>query len=519
MLTAVLQTDIDAEDEGTTLSAWEIAIQRKTLERSFYSFLKEMWSIVEPSRPLTETWHIEALCTVCEEFERGDYDRVIVNIPPGTLKSLIISVFFPAWLWARNAGTRVLAASYGQHLSIRDNLRVRQVIESPKFQRLWPVTMVEDQNTKTRYNTSAGGWRIATSVEGIGTGEHPHYVIIDDPLTARQAESPTERTIPNGWFDGTISSRGATSKVKIIVIMQRLHQEDLSGHLLEKGGWHLVRFPMRYEKCTCPPDCEDDQRCVLHKADPKWEADPRDPRTEDGELLCPTVIDEKGVAKLEKDLGIYGAAGQLQQRPSPEGGGDFKREFFKYADAAPKIARRCRGWDTAATEKGGDWTVGVKISEEFEYRPDPVAPEKRPKLVSTGRFFVEDVQREQFGPDGVDKLMRSTGESDGKDVPVREEKEGGSAGVAVICARTKTMVGFDYKEVRVSGSKRVRAKPFRTQVEGGNVYLVRGPWNDVYLNELCNFPNGKNDDQVDGSSCAFNSVLMEPPPKKQRATW
>ena len=132
------------------------------------------------------------------------------------------------------------------------------------------------------------------------------------------------------------------------------------------------------------------------------------------------------------------------------------------------------------------------------------------KLVGTARFFVEDIQRAQLGPDGVDKLVKATAELDGKKCGVREEKEGGSAGKAVTGARAKTLKGFDYAAVQISGDKVTRAKPFRAQCEAGNVYLVRGPWNEAYLQELCGFPTAKHDDQVDASSCAFNAVLLEP---------
>ena len=171
----------------------------------------------------------------------------------------------------------------------------------------------------------------------------------------------------------------------------------------------------------------------------------------------------------------------------------FKEEWFKFVDAAPVVARRARGWDTAGTENDGDWTCGVKLAE------------------ADGIFYVEDVVRKQLGPSGVDGLIRTTVEMDGA-CAQREEKEGGSAGVAVIAARIKTLAGFDYAGVQISGSKVTRSKPFRAQCEAGNVRIVRGPWNAAYIQELCGFPTAKHDDQVDASSCAFNAVLLEPVP-------
>jgi predicted phage terminase large subunit-like protein len=307
----------------------------------------------------------------------------------------------------------------------------------------------------------------------------------------------------------------------VIVVMQRLHEDDLTGHLLKKGGWGHVCFPMRYEKCTCPGAIEvipEDQRCPLHKADPNWAPDPRDPRTEPGELMFPALFDEKKVHLLELDLGPYGTAGQLQQRPAPEGGGLFKREWFKYADAVPAIVRRVRGWDTAGTEGGGDYTAGVRICEGFAWGPSAENPKVR-KLQSTGQFFVEHVERKQVGEAGVNALMKATAEADGKACPIREEKDPGAGGKAVVAARARLLVGFDYGFNALGANKIVRAKPFRAQCEAGNVFLLRGDWNEEYLKELCSFPTGSYDDQVDGSSCAFNALLLEPPPRQSDCTW
>ncbi len=502
-----------------------LKLERDRLKRSLYAFLQEAWAIVEPSQDFVTNWHIEVMCQVLQDITTGKEprNRWIFNISPGTMKSLLISVIWPAWVWARNPKKRFLTASYGQHLTVRDNLRVRDIIQSPWFQSLFPVKLLEDQNTKTRYNTEKGGWRIATSVDGVGTGEHPDFIIIDDPITAGQAESEPERSAANNWFDRTISSRGVARGVTIIVVMQRLHQDDLTGHLLKKGGWGHVRFPMRFEKCTCPGPIEviaEDQRCALHKADPHWTPDPLDPRTEPGELMFPLLFNETKVALLEQDLGPYGAAGQLQQRPSPMGGGQFKREWFQFVDhdAVPSLARRVRGWDTAATEGGGDYTVGVKLSEAFAWMPSPENINIR-TLQSTGKFYVEHVAREQLGPAGVDGLMKSTANTDGKACPIREEKDPGAGGKAVIAARTRLLVGFDYGFNALGANKVIRAKPFRSQCAAGNVFLVRGPWNEKYLTELCNFPTGSYDDQVDASSCAFNALLLEPAPRQTDCTW
>lgn len=502
--------------------ALDLFFERDLLSRSLFEYVKAAWHLVEPSQEFTGNWHVEVLCKELQDFFHGKTKRLIVNVPPGTLKSLLVEVFFPTWVWAKNPKKRFLTASYGGHLTMRDNLRARQIIESPWFQARWPVKLQEDQNTKTRYNTTEHGWRIATSVNGQGIGEHPDFIIIDDPHTNQQAQSEAERTAALRWFDGTISVRLGRNP-GIIVIMQRLHEDDLAGHLIKRGGWRCVRWPMRFEKCACPtaPECagDEEQRCIYHRADPTFTADPTDPRTAEGELLFPALFPESKVTQLELDLGSYGSAGQLQQRPSAVGGGLFKRGWFKFLDVAPALMRLVRGWDTAGTEDAGDYTCGCKLGEEFEWVLTQAHGHERAKreLKSTGRFIVLDMQRDQLGPDGVDKLMLATAQLD--QCPQREEREGGASGKAVIGARAKLLKGFDYEEVQLGQNKAVRAKPLRAQAQAGNLYLLRGAWNEAFIKELSEFPTGKHDDQVDAASCAFNCVLLEEPPRKVSITW
>lgn len=434
------------------------------------NFVAHFWSCVEPAKPLAWNWHLDVLCEIIERSvaEPQDY---IINVPPGTMKSLLMSVFARAWLWSRDPRLRFLVASYGSHLSVRDNVRLRQILESAEYKRLFPhVQLTEDENLKLRFKTTQEGWSLATSVGGVGTGEHPDYVVIDDPLTAEQAVSEAERETANRWLSQTIGSRGLTRGVRFWLIMQRLHEDDPTGFLLRLGGYKHVCFPMYFE--------------------PK-RADKLDIRTENNELLWPDLYTKEILAKLELKLGPYGVAGQLQQRPAPEGGGQFKREWLPIVEHAPKdVRRRLRGWDMAGTKGAGDWTVGVKISEDLH-----------------GVFYIEDVARDRLDAGGVDALVVRTAELDGQEVAIREEREGGSAGKAVVFSRARMLLGYDYRGEPGGGSKITRAQPLRSQCEAGNVRLVRGPWNEVYVQELCMFPGGSHDDQVDASTCAFNELL------------
>lgn len=237
-------------------------------------------------------------------------------------------------------------------------------------------------------------------------------------------------------------------------------------------------------------------------------------RRQPGEALWPAKYPITELNKRRVMIGEYDWAALYMGSPTPSGGGLFKAAWFagRILDAQPASMRVARGWDTAGTDGGGDWTAGVKIGEIFVKNPVTGV------LASTGTFIVLDVVRDQLGPNGVDKLIQLTADLDGT-CAQREEKEGGSAGLAVIAARTKMLIGKDYAGVNISGSKVTRSKPFRAQCEALNVYLLRAEWNAAYIKELCDFPTGKHDDQVDASSCAFNAVLIEEPPQEEWVTW
>jgi predicted phage terminase large subunit-like protein len=489
----------------------------KDCSASLKRFILEFWPVIEPDIDFQDNWHIDIMC---EELERLDAQVVgpadppmglIENVPPGTMKTLIASTLFPAWVWTKRAGRKFLLASYAAPLSTQSAEGVRKVVDSERYQELWPETQIEQgRDARTLFATTAGGWVMSTSVGGKGTGLHPDYIVIDDPLTEEQSRSDVERKAVNTWFDRTISSRGAGRGAKIIIVMQRLHEDDLSGHLLAKdpGSYHHVKLPMRFEPFRAKTEKDEGNT-----------PDPRDPRTVAGELMWPSLFGEAKVRKLELRLGPYGTAGQLQQRPAPEGGGLFKREWFKFVDVAPKNARRVRGWDTGATQDGGDFTAGVRLSEPA----GPTDP-KTGKNVGSGIFYIEDAVHAQLGPDGVDKLMLGTAHHDGVSVSQREQREGGSAGKTVTGARLKAMAGIDYAEVIVSKDKVTLSKPFRAQCEGGNVYIVRDQgrggkdgkgWNEDFIRELCNFPTGNHDDYLDAVTTAFNAVLLEPVPQEE----
>lgn len=452
-------------------------------------------------------FHHQVVAAALDRVLAGVCRRLMIFEPPQNGKSEQVSRRFPAFALGKNPDLRIVACSYNATLAQAMSRDVQKIMDSGEYRRLFPGTRLgsaSDDEKRTYQEFEVVGRRggyISAGVDGGIGGKTANIGIIDDPVKNREeAESEVYREKVWNWYTSTFLARQFGNTGAIVLCTTRWHQDDLAGRLLriaaenpEAEQWEVISFPAIAE--------QDD--AYRHKGDPLW--------------VAKYPLEE--LARRRAVMGEYDWASLYQQRPAPSGGGLFKEEWFagKFVDAGPAVARRVRGWDTAGTADGGDWTVGVRIAEEFAEIPVP--GEARAELQSTGRFFIEDVRRGQWGPDTVNRVIRATAELDGVGCAQREEKEGGSAGAAVVAARAKTLVGFDYGGVVISGSKVTRSKPFRAQCEAGNVYLVRGTWNKPYLDVLCAFPTGAHDDDVDGSSCAFNAVLMEPVPEAEWISW
>jgi predicted phage terminase large subunit-like protein len=459
-------------------------------EQSLEDFIELGWRYIDPADYIGN-WHIGAIAEHLEAVASGQCRHLIIMMPPRHMKSLSVSVAFPAWVWAQKKrsaltgpGVGFLSTSYAQGLSVRDNLKCRRLIDSPWYQRGWGdrFQLTSDQNTKIRFENNRGGYRIASSVEGTATGDGGDIIIIDDAISAKDALSPTVRAAANEWFDGTMSTRLNDPKTgAYIIVMQRLHEGDLVGHVLEQakqeGGdeWTVLCLPARYER----------EHPFVYK---------KDPRKKDGELLWPARMGEKQVRALEVKLGQYGTSGQLQQRPAPKSGGMFERANFEIVAAAPGDLEEVAAWDLAATVPGPgqdpDWTVRVRMGRQR----------------STGFFYIMDVLRLQGSPAKVETSIKNMAGQDGRKCRIRIPQDPGQAGKAQAAAFVRMLAGYAVKAVQPTGSKEARATPLSAQVEAGNVKLVKGDWNEPFLQEIELFPFGKHDDQVDAAADAFNEL-------------
>jgi predicted phage terminase large subunit-like protein len=326
--------------------------ERDECEESLYAFLKKGWKYIDPA-PFIGGWHLEAIAEHLQAVTDGQIRRLIINVPPRTSKSSICSVAWPAWTWAQSrvgpcSGPHVqfLSASYAQTLSLRDSVKNRRLIESPFYKKYWGnrFSMTSDVNTKGRFENDRGGYRIATSVDGALTGEGAQIILIDDPHNATESESELVRTSTLQWWDEAMSTRLNDQHTgAYVVIMQRLHQEDLTGHIVrrEANDWTWLMLPMEHEKA---------RHCVTMVNGAKfWE----DPRTEENELLCPDRFNAEAIKRLKTSLREFGTAGQLQQSPIPRGGGIIKEEWWgQYLDhTLPTFEYIIASLDTAYTEK------------------------------------------------------------------------------------------------------------------------------------------------------------------------
>lgn len=447
---------------------------------SLRDFIKQAWPVLEPDTQYKHGWHIDAISDHLEAVTSGEIRNLLINIPPRHMKSLAVSVFWPAWVWTTQAEKRWLFASYAEKLSIRDNLKCRRLIRSDWYQRNWGSVfqLAGDQNQKSRFENDRTGYRIATGIGGGITGEGADVIVCDDPHKVIEAESETVRENVLVWWDETMSTRLNDPKTgSKVIVMQRVHESDLSGHVLEKGDYEHLCLPAEYEST---------QRVTGIGF--------KDPRRKEGSPLWPAQYPEEALTRLQNALGVYGTAGQLQQRPTPRGGGMFKKELWGFAGVAPLNATRVRYWDKAGTAGGGAYTVGVLMARDTE-----------------GRFFVEDVVRGQWEAGPRENMMLLTARLDvsayGNTVQIWHEQEGGSGGKESAQATNRKLAGFLVYAERVTGSKEVRASPLSAQQGAENVYIVEGNWDwKGYINRMSMFPMGKYKDETDASSGAFNKL-------------
>jgi len=328
----------------------EMNIQRCHAEASLYAFLQQAWFWIEGGTPFVESWHIQAIAEHLEACYRREIRNLLIHVPPRSSKTSLISIAFPAWVWTRNAAEKFMYASYASVLALEHSLKCRRLIESPWYQERWThkVQLATDQNAKGFFENTAGGYRISTSVGAAATGRGGSILICDDPNNAKDGESEAKREGANMWWDQVWSTRLNDPKKDVkIVVQQRLHERDISGHILANDAtqeWVRLVLPMEFETARRS------KTIVLPSSGGlPWQ----DPRTKEGELLCSLRFGDKEISTYKRDLGTYGYAGQYQQRPAPPEGGIIKKTWFPWwkRESPPPLKHVIQSWDTAFETK------------------------------------------------------------------------------------------------------------------------------------------------------------------------
>ncbi len=346
MISDIPQADL--EYLANTLSTSDIDHALQT--QSMHEFIKGCWPTIEPGRKYYDNWHIQAICEHLEAVVRGEITRLIINIPPRHMKSLTCAVAFPMWAWIQKPHIQFLFASYASSLAIRDSVKCRRLLSSPWFQANWGdrFHLTGDQNQKQRFENNHNGHRISTSVGGALTGEGGDIIVIDDPHNVKEAESDAVRLGTTEWWDTAVPSRLNDPKTgAFVIIMQRVHQSDLTGHILKNAPdldeWTHLCVPAEFEN-NHPHKFYTSLTTATAQ---------EDPRKEEGALLWSERFGQKELDILKTTMGSYAAAGQLQQRPAPKGGGIIKRKWWrKWQDPQfPEFIYVLQSWDTAYSEQ------------------------------------------------------------------------------------------------------------------------------------------------------------------------
>lgn len=521
-----------------------LALERFDYENSLYDFLVGAWPFLDAS-PWKDGWPIEAVAEHLQAVVDGDIKRLVINIPPRMGKSSITSVAFPAWTWAQSQrsatsgpGVQFLCASYGSSLAMRDSVKCRRLIESPWYQRYWGgrFKLTSDQNTKGRFLNDQRGERLITSVDAKITGEGGSIIIVDDPNAANEAFSEANIQSTIDWWDGTMSTRLNDQKTgAMIVIQQRLAENDLTGHILDNDTereWTHLCLPMRYESSRHTSTIigwEDPRGCDLEgeplvKITENGVREPRDIAAEkilkvrEGSLLWDDRFGEKEVARLERILGPYGAAGQLQQRPEPAGGGLIKTEWWNLWEgrAYPAMDYIMASLDTAYTLNTANdcsaMTIWGIFSEDFR------AQEIR-SYAKNGKQVVERMYVE-----GAPKLMLMHAWNVRLEFHELIEKvahtckqlkvdklliENKAAGISVAQEMRRLYSGQGWA-VQLSdpksSDKYSRLISIQHLFAEGLVFAPDTEWAQEVVNQVGSFPKGKHDDLVDTVSMAVRHL-------------
>lgn len=453
------------------------------MRNSLSAFIERAFAQLDPQTTFAPNWHIDLLADRLTRVRTGEIRRLIINVPPRSLKSICASVAFPAWMLGLDPAKRIICASYGQDLANKLARDSQAIMTSQWYQRAFATRLTTNRSPVADFDTTARGGRMATSVGGVLTGRGGDIAIIDDPMKPDEAMSETQRQGANDWFDNTLYSRLNSKQTgAIIIIMQRLHLDDLVGHVLDKDDWHVVSLP------------------AIANQEEIWEYEvPLVGRVRHRRLVGEALhASHEPLASLEATasiLGEYAFSAQYLQSPVPMGGALVKREWLHYYTPEQKprhFDKIVQSWDTAS--KPGElssfsvcttWGVSGKGKKK--------------------RMFLLDVVRERLTYPALKQLVLTHMEKwDARQVLI-EDKASGIQLVQELHSQNWRVIG-----VPCEGDKVMRLLAQTAWIESGAVLFPKeAPWLAAYLNELLSFPRSKHADQVDSTAQAIKQVMTE----------
>ena len=464
------QRDLNA---GAQFSPEEYQV---ALRQDFMTFTQRCFYHLNPQGNYQHNWHQDLQADRLESCRRGGIRRLILNVPPRSLKSIQASVALPAFWLGHDPSAQILCASYGQDLAEKHSSDCRQILQSDWYQRTFPTRLSKVRNAVHEFTTTANGSRMATSVGGVVTGRGADLIIIDDPLKPDEAVSDQQRQKVNDWFDSTLYTRlNSKEHGVIILIMQRLHMDDLTGHLIERGGWEVVSLPAIAE------ELEEFTYTTIRG--------PERHLRQLGDLLHPERESRAVLDELRANLGEYAFAGQYQQAPFPLGGGMVKEAWIMTYDPLQRPERFDQvvlSWDTAS-----------KVSEFADYSVCSVWGLKQKNI------YLIDVLRKQLDYPALKQAVRTMWE---RWQPTKILIEDKASGIQLI-QELKSDGIYCIEGVKPEGDKIMRMHAQTGFFEQGRVFLPsQAPWLDDYRMELLAFPLSKYDDQVDSTSQALQWI-------------
>ena len=454
----------------TTAETYSPGEYKGLLRADFASFAQHCFRELNPRTPFAPNWHHEFIAAKLAAVRDGRIRRLIINVPPRHLKSHLASVAFPAWCLGLEPGLQILCVSYAQDLADKLSRDCRQIVASAWYRQLFATRLSAQRQAMAEFETTAQGCRLATSVGGVLTGRGADIIIIDDPLKPEEALSQAQRQAANDWFDHTLYSRlNDTRTGAIILIMHRLHEDDLVGHVLAQEDWEIVRFPAI---------AEDDETWALD-TELGWHSFTR----QRGEALHPERQPLAILDHIRRTIGEYNFAGQYQQMPSPQGGGMIKAVWFQsYAanERPEKFERIVQSWDTAnKASELSDFSVctswGIKGKD----------------------LYLLHVLRRRMEYPELKRAVREQAQAFAASVVLIEDKASGTQLIQELVAEGLHAV----TRYQPQSDKIMRMHAQTAMIENGFVHLPKeAGWLAEYLHELTAFPKGRHDDQVDSTA-------------------